>query len=365
MAFDEIDTDWQQFCDDEYEEQYKFLKTKQSTNITYLSKYIRNNDVAPKSNPLYISTQTKISFLNTPIDLVDIFWKLPIMPYYYPQEGIVKKEMKFNSRCPRELESINHHLLPYDYVEENRLTHIDNPTGRIKYKDVRKISIGLSKKNILSFRCKKKSAFYNSFVIVLRLYITDSFKEFHVKIFNTGKIELPGIKNNIIRDKVYEALVHILSPFLTNKVSLELLVSNTDTVLINSNFNCGYYIKRDVLNDIFKKKYSEKIRNNYDPCIYPGIQCEIYYNMDINTLTVVDTHIAPNIIKVSFMVFRTGSVLIVGKCSEKILHNTYEYLCDIFKNEYANIHEENILSLINNVVKKTRKRRMKCITVNN
>ena len=52
--------------------------------------------------------------------------------------------MKFNSRCPREVDSINHHLLPYDYVEENRLTHIDNPTGRIKYKDVRKISIGLS-----------------------------------------------------------------------------------------------------------------------------------------------------------------------------------------------------------------------------
>jgi hypothetical protein len=70
------------------------------------------------------------------------------------------------------------------YVEEHVITHIDNPSGRIKFKDTRKLSIGVSKKDLLSYRCKKKSAFYNCFVLILRMKIADSFKEFHVKVFN-------------------------------------------------------------------------------------------------------------------------------------------------------------------------------------
>ena len=44
-----------------------------------------------------------------------------------------------------------------------------------------------------------------------------------------------------------------------------------------------------------------------------------------------------NIIKVSFMIFRTGSVLIVGKCTEDILEEIYIYLKNLFKKEYINI----------------------------
>ena len=39
--------------------------------------------------------------------------------------------------------------------------------------------------------------------------------------------------------------------------------------------------------------------------------------------------------KLSFMIFRTGSILIVGKCSEYILNYVYNYIKDIFeKGEY-------------------------------
>ena len=60
----------------------------------------------------------------------------------------------------------------------------------IKYKDIRKVTIGISKKDIVSYRVKQKGAFYNCFVLILRVHI-GVFKEFHVKIFNTGKIEIP------------------------------------------------------------------------------------------------------------------------------------------------------------------------------
>ena len=37
-----------------------------------------------------------------------------------------------------------------------------------KFKDIRKISIGVCKKDIISVRGKLKSAFYNCFVLILR-----------------------------------------------------------------------------------------------------------------------------------------------------------------------------------------------------
>ena len=37
------------------------------------------------------------------------------------------------------------------------------------------------------------------------------------------------------------------------------------------------------------------------------------------------------------MIFRTGSVLIVGNCNEEILHIIYEYLKNIIHKEYDNI----------------------------
>ena len=34
------------------------------------------------------------------------------------------------------------------------------------------------------------------------------------------------------------------------------------------------------------------------------------------------------------MIFRTGSVLIVGHCNEKVLYSVYEFLKNIFVTEY-------------------------------
>jgi hypothetical protein len=44
-----------------------------------------------------------------------------------------------------------------------------------------------------------------------------------------------------------------------------------------------------------------------------------------------------NVKEVSFMIFRTGSVLIVGRCDENVLMIIYEFLKIILNNEYKNI----------------------------
>ena len=297
----------------------------------------------PKCGALYISTKTKISYLSHKIMLEDIFWKVPVISYHLPLEGVIKKQMKFNSLSETELENVRSHIKDTSneqsrHIDEYVITHLVNPEGRTKFKDVRKISIGLCKKDIISYRCKKKSAFYNCFVLILRIKYEGTFKEVHVKIFNTGKLEIPGIQNDDVLVQVLILLTNTLRPFIQSNTPLSYIKGKCETVLINSNFNCGYLINRDKMFDLLKYKY--KINCSYDPCSYPGIQSEFYYDpqLPIQTgrqpLKNVDEL---KITKISFMVFRTGSVLIVGKCTESVLDEIYCFVKTLLENEYENI----------------------------
>ena len=294
--------------------------------------------LAPKATNIYISTKTKIAYLNTIIDLKKIFWDIPVIPYSKPSNGVIKKQMKFNSTEKEELDFIQDKIKDEPYFEENVIIHIVNPAGRIKFKDIRKISIGISKKDILSYRCKKKSAFYNCFVIILRMKIEQTFKEFHVKVFNTGKLEIPGVQNETIFQLILDEVIKTLKPYVNDELGYK--PDTNETVLINSNFNCGFFINREALNDILKFKYN--IQAMYDPCSYPGIQCKFYYNPDVGIqngcqISEENKKLYKNIKEVSFMIFRTGSVLIVGKCDENVLMVIYDFLKIILNNEYTNI----------------------------
>ena len=323
---------------------------------------------APKATNIYISTKTKIAYLNTPIELKEIFWQIPVIPYAKPINGVIKKQMKFNSTTQEELNFIQEKSQKETYFEEHIITHIDNPSGRIKFKDIRKLSIGISKKDIMSYRCKKKSAFYNCFVIILRMKINEIFKEFHVKVFNTGKLEIPGVQSESTFELILSQVIETLQPYVNS--TLEYKENTNETVLINSNFNCGFFINREALYDILKFKYN--LQSIYDPCSYPGIQCKFYYNPDVgiqngSQISEENKHLYKNVSEVSFMIFRTGSVLIVGKCDENVLITIYEFLKIILTNEHKNICQpvklgEEGNSLIN-IKDKKKKIRKKNITI--
>ena len=281
---------------------------------------------APKGSDIYISTKTKIVYLNYPIDLNEVFWKIKLINYYDHKCGIVKKQMKFNFIDKNHLNIIEKKLLNEKNVEQHIINQIDNPEGRIKFKDIRKISIGICNKDIISYRQKKKSAFYNCFVVILRVLFEDKFKEIHIKVFNTGKLEIPGIRCQDLFDKVIDLLLKILRD-ITNNQKLNCDQSTSETVLINSNFNCGFYINIAALLKILKYEY--QLNCTYDACQYPGIQCKYNYQNTKNNY------------KISFMIFRTGSVLIVGKCDENVLYEVYNYIKDILTREYSKIFVRN------------------------
>ena len=361
-----VDDEWEKFISPDYND----VSSGEDDEEDYTNKRQNSVDfemtkdlVSPKANNIYISTKSKIAYLNSEVDLKTIFWKVPVIPYATPTNGVIKKQMKFNSTMPEELDTIQANLKNVYHYEDQIMTSINNPTGRIKFKDIRKVSIGISKKDIMSYRCKKKSAFYNCFVMILRIKIQDIFKEFHIKVFNTGKMEIPGIQNEGIFEIVLHNIISTLQPFMDKPIGFE---KKSDTVLINSNFNCGFYINRETLYDILKMKYN--IQCIYDPCSYPGIQCKFYYNPELSIQTgsqISEEEKATykNIVTVSFMIFRTGSILIVGMCDENVLYIIYDFLKNMLETEFKQINQK-IITPENTIVKNKKKKiRRKNITV--
>ena len=369
---EDLDREWENFISSGYDDGSSDDEPNQIIQQT-TEEFISANLVTefdletPKATNIYISTKTKIAYLNTPIDLKRIFWEVPVISYAKPVNGVIKKQMKFNSNSIEELKFIHDKLINENYYEEHIITHIDNPVGRIKFKDTRKISIGVSKKDLMSYRCKKKSAFYNCFVLILRMNIQGTFKEFHVKVFNTGKLEIPGVQSESVFIMILNEIVTTLQPHVVEKLGYK--DNSNETVLINSNFNCGFYINRETLYDLLKFKYN--IQSIYDPCSYPGIQCKFYYNPDVGLqngcqISEENKHLYTNVQEISFMIFRTGSVLIVGKCDENILMIIYEFLKNILMSEYKSICQKHVItsdSFENTNKDKKKKTRRKNITI--
>ena len=51
-----------------------------------------NTNIINKVSDIYISTKTIIAYLNVAIDLNTIFWKIPVIPYSYPTDGVIKNK---------------------------------------------------------------------------------------------------------------------------------------------------------------------------------------------------------------------------------------------------------------------------------
>jgi hypothetical protein len=305
---------------------------------------------------LYISTKTKVLYLNQEIDIHRIFWLIPIIEYWQQKEGVIKKQMKIVSKTREEFEEYQQRLTTIPYYRDYVIKQVDNPSARrIKFKDERKLTVGLSKKDIMNCRSKQKNAFYNCFAMILRFRCGGEFKEIHVKVFNTGKLEIPGILNNELLTTVQRMVLEILQPHISSSLVYVDQNRGDENVLINSNFNCGFYINREKTHHILRsEKYG--MESAYDPCSYPGVKSKYYFNnvvgfdaeLQTGAIRPEDRQLkmselidSKKYTEISFMIFRTGSCLIVGNCSERILMFVFEYIKRFLTEEYENIRVVN------------------------
>lgn len=332
---------------------------------------MQSTEYVSNFSDLSISTKTKVLFLNQPIQIVEVFWNIPITEYWKPECGVIKKQMKVVSKDPDECEKLKNRLKSVPYYTENIIKQVDNPLSRkTKFKDERKITIGISRKDIVNSRGKVKNAFYNCFAMILRFEYETKYKEIHVKVFNTGKLEIPGILNTGLLTTVKSMILDILQPYMPEPIVFIEPKGEEGSVLINSNFNCGFFINRDKLHTILRSdKYG--IEAAYDPCSYPGVKCKYYFNNELGAnhslqngqISTEDRNMKMSELidnkkytEVSFMVFRTGSGLIVGNCSDKVLDHIFEFIRRVLENEYDNIHVSNETVIIKDKTLKIRKR---------
>ena len=361
-----IDDEWSSFLTTKYDDHednnnLQDVSVASTQDLDQTDIFIGN---VPEPTEIYISTKSKIAYLEQPIDL-NIFWNIPVISYATPSNGVIKKQIKLNSKTPEELTNVQTRLKNELYYDEHIMSHIDNPNGRIKFKDIRKITVGISKKDMTSYRSKKKQAFYNCFVIIIRIKIDTAFREFHIKVFNTGKLEIHGVQSEQMFENVLHNIIEILQPFHDYTLQYK---QKSDIILINSNFSCGFFINREILYDILRNKYN--IQAIYDPCSYPGIQCKFYYNNDIGVqsgmqITTENKEKYKNIIAVSFMIFRTGSVLIVGMCEENVLDDIYQFLKALLRTEFKYICQKIITEedlIMKDKKKKPRKKIIHIVT---
>jgi hypothetical protein len=350
-------------------EQYAITKTdKVETNI------IENDDTDDDAKfEINISTKTKTLYFNKVIDIYRIFWTLPIINYSSLCEGLIKKEIKILNNSKEETEQYEEKLKEVNpvYYVEHVLKNIDNPKARkLKYKNQRKLIIGICKKDILKKTMniinnndneKIKGAFRNCLVLIIRLLDGEEFRETHIKIFSTGIIKIPGILNISLFNKIKKKLYSIINLFeVDNTIPLSIVeedyskLDSDKNVLINSTFKCGFNIYLEKLYNILRsEKYNIEV--SMDTTTYPALRCKFYFHTetgyDFDKQTGV---IKPNDMnmnwkelndsgkykKVSVMIFRTGNGLIMGKISENTLKLIYEKFKMILIKEKNNIKND-------------------------
>ena len=110
-----IDDEWEKFISNDYDHDLDIDlddKDNLSNEITLdITENIngendRNSCDIPKATEIYISTKSKIAYLNQEIDLKAIFWEIPVIQYSIPKNGVIKKQMKFNSLQQEEVDYI-------------------------------------------------------------------------------------------------------------------------------------------------------------------------------------------------------------------------------------------------------------------
>lgn len=186
---------------------------------------------------------------------------------------------------------------------------------------------GFSKKLLKKTRKKtKKKIFYNQATI----HVFHDNKIMNVKLFNNGKIQITGLKgidqapvliNNLI--EYFKALAIFDDD--TSLVSHKL-------VLINSDFDLGYSINREVLHT---EIIDAGLYSSYEPCIYPGVN--IKYFMNTNQFDGICC--CENMCngkgracgdgdckKVTIAVFTSGKVIITGGQNIEQLETAYRFI---------------------------------------
>ena len=181
---------------------------------------------------------------------------------------------------------------------------------------------------------KKKNVFFNQ--ITLHYFLN---KVINVKIFNNGKIQMTGLKEIEQGKEVVESIKNIIKNINSkikndNKIidNENFIINKYEIVLINSDFNVGYIINRDILHRFI---VNMNIYSSYEPIIYPGVNIKYFYNTCYNNGICQCSKLCTgkgnsngngNCKRITIAVFKSGSIIITGANSINQLLKSYNFI---------------------------------------
>ena len=271
--------------------------------------------------------------------------------------------------------------------------------------DDKVVSMVYGDKPVKNSKQKGNRPFFNQATIIVKL---DPLRKVNVKIFSNGKIQMTGVKQ--VEDG-HEALKLIIEklkktkgivPFdkvldtqlediylknrdgphfkesypiddpclykerlifeiekLTNiqeiechciEESKDFKYEDFQVVLINSDFNINFKIKRNILYSILRDDYG--IISRFEPGIYPGVNNKFYWNKDYKDDPTKKKGVCyctkpcngkglgngnGDCKKITIAAFSSGSVIITGARERQQIDDCYNFINGVFKDNYSKV----------------------------
>ena len=285
--------------------------------------------IKPKFDDIKVSTKTIIAFSNLEIEIENLFYKLPITSYIVIPK---KRGRKRREDCPN----------PNEKLEPGSII-------TVKYQDnARGVDIKAKKNK------KSKKYFRNALTIVM---VIEKNKLINFKISKNGKFQITGCKN----DEHAELCVKYFWNHLKDlneiyRINGDILKVLFLTVMTNIDFNIGFYVNREALDNYINTNtsYNSLLETSFG---YTGVNIKIPMKIDpnmeissihwiesnwenhtiryteyLNGLSPKDLQHAKNKKKFNtFLVFQSGNIIMSGMI-KKYMEPFYDNFFEIIEN---------------------------------
>lgn len=224
---------------------------------------------------------------------------------------------------------------------------------------------GFSKKFLINKRKVSTTSkrFENQVTIVYRKIRNGQQGLLNTKVFRNGNLQITGIKHVEQGREMVDTIIDILRKGFKESHE-EPIVKEFDKLenvdyrvrLINSDFNIGFPIRRDLLYKVMYNKYTKDC--SYEPCIYPGVKVQYFYNT-LSECKDGTCHCESQCIigkgsgkedgqckKITVAIFQSGCVIITGAQSYDQINEAYTYVTTLLRDNRLEIERKIIVPLV-------------------
>jgi hypothetical protein len=199
---------------------------------------IEHKEYELKFSPLRVSTMTTTVQLGVKINIPRLYETVPLLPYWYLSNGILKIQTGTSSR-------------------------------------------GVSCVNLMKQEKKTKGkiakAFFNQATLVVRREVSPSYwKEINVKLFKNGGIQMTGIRSSEMAQETMTWLLEHLQTTCTDLFDGTPHIHKFQVHLINSDFSIGAPIRQEALHALITETYH--LPSLYETTVYQGVKTKYFFN---------------------------------------------------------------------------------------